>query len=361
MSDDSRPLSPDEAFEVLGNETRVAILSALGGADDPVSFSALRNRVGMADSGRFNYHLDRLTGHFVSKRAAGYELRRAGERVVEAVLSGAVTAAPVLERTEIDHPCHFCGAPVAVRFREERVEVFCTECPGTYSRTSSPADGRDGGDTGDDGDADDRENDTRGSDGPGDDCGADRAAAEGYLGYHPLPPAGVAGRDPEAVFRAAWTWGHLELFAAAAGVCPRCSAALDRRRRVCESHDGDARDGRADGADASAEGGLCDACGRRYAVAVDLDCSNCIYEESGAAVVGLADSPALLAFLLDHGLNPLAPTDETLPALSAAYNDLDESVRSTDPFEARFTFAVDGDELALTVDDDLRVVDAERR
>ncbi|WP_135366289.1 winged helix-turn-helix domain-containing protein [Halosimplex halophilum] len=329
MSDDSRTLSPDEAFEVLGNETRVAILSALGGADEPVSFSALRDRVGMADSGRFNYHLDRLTGHFVRNREAGYELRRAGERVVEAVLSGAVTAAPVLERTEIDHPCHFCGAPVAVRFREERVEVFCTECPGTYSRTSSPDDSADAG----------------------------KAAADGYLGYHPLPPAGVAGRDPAAVFRAAWTWGHLELFAAAAGVCPRCSAALDRRRRVCESHDADARD--ADARDA--DGGLCDACGRRYAVAVDLDCSNCIYEESGAAVVGLADSPALLAFLLDHGLNPLAPTDETLPALSAAYNDFEESVRSTDPFEARFTFAVDGDELALTVDDDLRVVDAERR
>jgi DNA-binding transcriptional ArsR family regulator len=337
MSDDSPTLSPDEAFEVLGNETRVAILSALGGADAPVSFSALRDRVGMADSGRFNYHLDRLTGHFVRKRESGYELRRAGERVVEAVLSGAVTAAPVLERTEIDHPCHFCGAPVAVRFREERVEVFCTECPGTYSRRSSPADPDNG------------------------DGGSARSPADGYLGYHPLPPAGVAGRDPEAVFRAAWLWGHLELFAAAAGVCPRCSAALDRRRRVCESHDADARDADAHDGDARTEGGLCDACGRRYAVAVDLDCSNCIYEESGAAVVGLADSPELLAFLLDHGLNPLGPTDETLPALSAAYNDFDESVRSTDPFEARFTFAVGGDELALTVDGDLRVADAERR
>jgi len=337
MTDDARTLSPDDAFEVLGNETRVAILDALGGAAEPVSFSALRDRVGTADSGRFNYHLDRLTGHFVRKREGGYELRRAGERVVEAVLSGAVTDAPVLERTEIDHPCHFCGAPVAVRFREERVEVFCTECPGTYARTSGP--------------------DADGETAPasGEDAGRDesRGATAGYLGYHPLPPAGVAGRDPAAVFRAAWTWGHLELFAAAAGVCPRCSAALDRRRRFCESHDA-ARHERAEEA-------LCDACGRRHAVAVDLDCSNCIYAESGAAVVGLADSPPLLAFLLDHGLNPLAPTDETLPALSAAYNDFAESVRSTDPFEAEFTFAVDGDELALTVDDDLRVVDAERR
>ncbi|WP_123536359.1 winged helix-turn-helix domain-containing protein [Halosimplex salinum] len=317
MTDDSpaRTLSPDEAFELLGNETRVAILRTLGGTEDPVSFSDLRERVGTADSGRFNYHLDRLTGHFVRKRAEGYELRRAGERVVEAVLSGAVTDAPVLERTQIDQPCHFCGAPVAVRFREERVELYCTECPGSYSRTSSPTES--------------------GTDAPG-----------GYLGYHPLPPAGVADRDPEAVFRAAWFWGHLELTAAAAGVCPRCSATLDRSTRVCEAHDAGA--------------GLCETCGRRYAVAFDLSCTNCIYDESGAAPVGLADSGALVGFLLDHGLNPFAPTAESLPRLNRAFHDVTERVVSTDPFEARFTFAVGDDRLTLTVGEDLQVVDAER-
>ncbi|WP_415378700.1 hypothetical protein [Halosimplex sp. TS25] len=320
MTDDpaDRTLSPDEAFEVLGNETRVDILRALGGADAPVSFTDLRRRVGMTDSGRFNYHLDRLTGHFVRNGEDGYELRRAGERVVEAVLSGAVTDAPVLERTEIDQPCHYCGAPVAVRFREERVELYCTECAGTYAHTE-----------------------------PDDEGCTDGDADYGYLGYHPLPPAGVADRDPEAVFRAAWVWGHLELLAASAGVCPRCSATLDRSTRVCEDHDSNA--------------GLCDACGRRYAVAIDLECTNCIYGESGAAVVGLADSAPLVAFLLDHGLNPFAPTAETLPAIGRAYNNFDEEVVSTDPFEARFTFAAGDDELALTVDGDLSVVDAERR
>jgi DNA-binding transcriptional ArsR family regulator len=314
MTDDSRTLCPEEAFEVLGNETRIAILSALGDADGPVSFSALRERVGTADSGRFNYHLDRLTGHFVRKRTAGYELRRAGERVVEAVLSGAVTDAPVLERTEIDHPCHFCGAPVAVRFREERVELYCTECAGTYSNRS----------------------------------GADTDDAEyGYLGYHPLPPAGVADRDPETVFRAAWVWGHLELLAASTGVCPRCSATLDRSTRVCADHDPGE--------------GLCDACGRRYAVAFDLTCTNCIYDESGAAVVGLAGAAPLVDFLLDHGLNPFAPTAETLPALGRAYNNFDEEVVSTDPFEARFTLAAGDEELTLNVDESLSVTAAERR
>jgi len=132
---DAATLSPDDAFAVLGNETRVGILQALGGADEPVSFSELRDRVGMRDTGQFNYHLDKLVGHFVRRSDEGYALRRAGERVVEAVLSGAVTDAPVLKPTVVDHPCPLCGAPVEVTFREERVEMYCTECPGNYGWT----------------------------------------------------------------------------------------------------------------------------------------------------------------------------------------------------------------------------------
>jgi DNA-binding transcriptional ArsR family regulator len=96
--DDSETLSPDAAFATLGSETRFAVLRALAEADDAVSFSALRDRVGMADSGQFNYHLDRLVGHFVERADDGYRLAPAGERVAEAVLSGAVTERPRLPR-----------------------------------------------------------------------------------------------------------------------------------------------------------------------------------------------------------------------------------------------------------------------
>ncbi|MEF8791004.1 MAG: ArsR family transcriptional regulator, partial [Haloarculaceae archaeon] len=67
-----------EAFELLGNETRLAILVALWeqyepfGRDGAVRFSELRARVGTADSGRFNYHLDRLDDHFVESTDDGY-------------------------------------------------------------------------------------------------------------------------------------------------------------------------------------------------------------------------------------------------------------------------------------------------
>jgi DNA-binding transcriptional ArsR family regulator len=39
--DESTQLSPDEAFAVLGNETRVEILRVLGAADEALAFSEL--------------------------------------------------------------------------------------------------------------------------------------------------------------------------------------------------------------------------------------------------------------------------------------------------------------------------------
>ncbi|MEF8801746.1 MAG: helix-turn-helix domain-containing protein, partial [Halolamina sp.] len=103
-------LAPDDAFAVLGNETRMEILQTLGEADEPLPFSELRGRVGMRDSGQFNYHLGKLDGHFIKDTDGGYALGQKGSRVIEAVLSGAVTDTPVLDRTPVDMSCYCCGA-----------------------------------------------------------------------------------------------------------------------------------------------------------------------------------------------------------------------------------------------------------
>lgn len=71
-------LAPDEAFAALGNETRMAILQALWDSRDPLSFSDLRDAIGIQDPGRFHYHLSHLTDHFVRKSGKGYVLRAAG-------------------------------------------------------------------------------------------------------------------------------------------------------------------------------------------------------------------------------------------------------------------------------------------
>lgn len=84
-----------DAFELLGGETRLAILVALWESYDPhatdtaVSFTELFERVGTRHSGNVTDHLDRLTGHFVEATDDGYRLRNAGLEIVRAVIAGA--------------------------------------------------------------------------------------------------------------------------------------------------------------------------------------------------------------------------------------------------------------------------------
>jgi len=119
------------AFDVLGQEIRIAILEALvqqraEAPDTPAaSFSELRDRVGVADSGQFNYHLGKLTGQFVQKTDAGYELNAAGQEVAGAILSGSFEADSQRGPTELDAPCRECGEPVTVHYEDGKIAVEC--------------------------------------------------------------------------------------------------------------------------------------------------------------------------------------------------------------------------------------------
>lgn len=304
-------LSPDEAFSVLGSEVRLEILQVLGRAGDPLTYADLYECVEYDDPSNFSYHLDRLVGHFVRKTDRGYGLYDAGRRVVEAVVSGAVSDTPVVEPTEAEKDCPFCGAPVAVGFQHGRVEQSCTECAGLVRFADS---------------------------------GGRRFTESGSLGFFLLPPAGVRGRSPHEMLEAAWTWRHADFLTDSAGVCSRCSAKLETSVEVCENH--------------NAGAGVCDACERRYAMRFDLYCPNCNADPNSIAPGVLLANTELLAFLTARGINPFAP--ESLTRASRALAEYDEEVVSTDPFEARLTFTADGDSITLTLDDDLSVVDVTR-
>lgn len=86
-SDESTPSSEPAAdvFRLLGDETRLAIVRVLAAADEPLRFTTLRERVGAADSGRFNYHLGKLRGELVHETADGYELSAIGRRLTRLV------------------------------------------------------------------------------------------------------------------------------------------------------------------------------------------------------------------------------------------------------------------------------------
>lgn len=130
-------LEPAQAFSIVGNETRLSILKALWAADDrPVRFSRLRKAVGLRDSAQFNYHLDKLTSQFVVRTEAGYDLRNAGERVVQAVLAGSFNEHPHVEPFTVDSPCTRCGSPLLARYEDEQLSIACPDCGrghGTYA------------------------------------------------------------------------------------------------------------------------------------------------------------------------------------------------------------------------------------
>ena len=83
---DAETLPPNRALSLLSNETRIAILHVLASAEEEVvPFSTLQKRVGIEDSGQFNYHLNRLAGYYVRHTADGYALRKAGTDALEAI------------------------------------------------------------------------------------------------------------------------------------------------------------------------------------------------------------------------------------------------------------------------------------
>lgn len=130
---DDRPLDATEAFSVLGNETRMDILRALAEesgylhTDDTVPFSDLRRRVGVRDAGKFNYHLDKLRGHFVDRTEEGYRLRYAGMVVVSTVLSGAFNNRAGVRRAVSRYDCPTCGQPMTATYEDEFLDLTCDE------------------------------------------------------------------------------------------------------------------------------------------------------------------------------------------------------------------------------------------
>ena len=141
MNSDSHEAGFDAAgaFALLGDETRVAILAALAGRnDDPMSFAELRERAGVDDSGRFNYHLGKLVGRFVEKTDAGYRLTFAGSRVVGAVYEGTYAEGDAIGPVALEADCPDCSTALELRYADERVTIDCPDCDRVVSGFGFP-------------------------------------------------------------------------------------------------------------------------------------------------------------------------------------------------------------------------------
>jgi hypothetical protein len=100
-------------------------------------------------------------------------------------------------------------------------------------------------------------------------------------------------------------------------------------------------------------GSLCEECGERRLVMVTTRCTNCTVEGGGPLRTFLLANTEFLAFLTNHGINPLAPSTEPWVTLETD----DEEIISMEPLEVRVTYAIGDDTITLTVDDDPSVIE----
>lgn len=305
---DATALSPEEAFEVLGNEIRLQVMHTLGESDEPLAFSEIFDRISYDDYSNFGYHLEKLVGTFVRKTDDGYELRQRGSYVLQSILSGAVTDEPVVERTALERQCLYCGSQAEMSYREGTALLYCSECDGQMGRSRAAAKQWAVGEPPDD-----------------------------IIGYVSLPPAGVRRRSPTEIFETAETWAVANIQPLARGICPQCSAPVELSARVCDDHDS----------------GVCDQCRSRYAVHVAASCVNCTFDATPPFLTLALGNCELMAFMLEHDIDPMAPS-----AFHKARSE--ETVLSRDPLLVEYTFLADEQSLSLTVDEELSVVDATR-
>jgi DNA-binding transcriptional ArsR family regulator len=140
---EDRAATTREAFELLSDETRLETLRALADRlrENPeaptLGFSELRRRVGMRDSGNFNYHLGKLEGRFVERTDDGYRIAPAGLRVVAAVITGAYGGGESMGPAELEDPCPVCGAALTATYEAGVLRVACPE-PHEFANTLPP-------------------------------------------------------------------------------------------------------------------------------------------------------------------------------------------------------------------------------
>lgn len=241
------PVSLDEALSIVGEETRARILLELGaarttdpGASNALGFSALMDRVGVADSGLFNYHLEKLVGTFVARREAGYALRLPGLRLHRAIVAGTLTDRRTVEPFPVGD-CPDCDGDLSAGYHPDHLlTVECTDCATLFDAIH-------------------------------------------------FPTRGLDERSREAVLDAAYQRRHHEVAAMRRGVCPGCAG---RVRRSLEP----------EASITYGSGSVSEMAGlETYAV---LACEACTASLVGHPTNVALTAPAVVGFFADHGRDP---------------------------------------------------------
>jgi hypothetical protein len=308
MAGEAGPHAAD-AFALLADETRLAVLLALwqaydaGNDDNSLRFSEIFDRVEYDSPGNLNYHIEKLEGQFLRRREDGsYEIRTTGLKFVRSIIAGSGVDDVTLEPTEIDQPCPFCDAPTTVGYQDGTVTHACTSCPGA----------------------------------------APDADADGALSVVPFDPAGLRERGPEEVWAAsvvAALRGARSMFQR---LCPACSGAVDGWFECPDEWERPSES-------------------RRLTVPVraHFQCRTCrkhtVDPPRGLALF----HPAVVSFYGDHDVSTHVSADDfrTVRRFYALMNGHDVELLSAEPIRVAVTVRCDDDQLRVTFDETVRAVD----
>lgn len=303
-------LSTDEAFSMLGNETRLEIIKALwksdamylyddiDESDQSISYTKLKGLVEMQDNGNFNYHLSKLQPHFVTKTEEGYRLSGAGKKIARTVVAVSGTQSDM--RNELEISCPLCGGAVAASYNDSWLRFVCTECDGLF------------GDT----------------------------APEGTLLNENFPMAGVASRDVAASYRAKLYRCVLDMLYLMQGVCRECASPVDASVTVCEDH--------------VSTKDPCSTCGHHSEAWAELRCQNCRFAKRLPVEFCTLGLLPTLSFLYQNGIDLFEPS---LKQLIEMVETRFETTVTNDPLRIAVTIEGQDDNLTITFDETLDLID----
>ncbi|WP_431357861.1 winged helix-turn-helix domain-containing protein [Halobaculum rarum] len=239
-------------FELLANETRLGIISALGEASGEggyatLAFSELQAVTGVEDNGQFNYHLKKLIGEFIEDREGGYALTLAGIRAYQAIVAHRFDAEIEVEPFEpadiVD--CEHCGGTMNAWYEDGRLRIACTDC------------------------------------------------GESVM-YYPVPVSNFDTDDPRSLVSAAKTRLIRDESSMLHGICPYCA-------------------GRTNWSIGPTQGYWEEKNLRDHDAVVHVACERCAWFMYGNVAGKIRFHPTVSTFLIDHGLDPWSLPPWSLP------------------------------------------------
>jgi hypothetical protein len=135
--------APREAFSLLGHDIRLEILLALldhwqAAKTVPQRYSELMSAVEMEDSGKFNYHLDKLRGAYLQQTESGYVPTASATALYRAVLAHRPTQPSAQSELTFEAACPECQEPLGGTYERSFLTVRCPACESPRAHFTYP-------------------------------------------------------------------------------------------------------------------------------------------------------------------------------------------------------------------------------